>query len=174
MITVTPSTNIIAHPNAKSYNNDKIKCSICKDIIPKRYADFHFKKYHNIQMIQHSKKMISLKDFELNPSPSASTSFTINENSQEFTTIKTEDSECEEHFEVSTEEKIFSLLQDLKEDLELVKNKVFDCKMEFPPDISIVDNSIFPLATIMDLEAIEDKIQSDPQFKIELVCLLHS
>ncbi|KAL5281402.1 hypothetical protein ACFFRR_005041 [Megaselia abdita] len=167
-ITVTPTHFTSANqPNAKSFN-EKIKCTICKDTIPKKYADMHFRKYHNNQVINIS-KAISLKEFESHPSPS--TSLTINESSQDFF-IKTEITEAEDNFEISTEDKIFSLLQDLKEDLELVKNKVFDCKMEFPPDISIVDNSIFPLATITDLEAIEEKISNDSQFKMELVTFI--
>lgn len=136
-------------------------------MVPKKYVDFHFRRYHNNQQeVQHSKKIVSLKELETHPSPSIS--FTINEDSQEEEcAIKTEN--MEDNYEMTTEDKILSLLQDLKEDLELVKNKVFDFKAEYPPDISIVDSSIFPLCTIADLEAMEDKIANDPQFKIELV-----
>lgn len=139
---------------------------MCKDMVPKKYVEFHFRKYHNNQ--ENSKKVTSLKEIEFNPSPSAS--FTINEDSQEQEeecVMKTEN--MEDNYEMTTEDKIFSLLQELKDDLELVKNKVFDFKTEYAPDISIVDSSIFPLVSIADLETMEDKIANDPQFKIELV-----
>lgn len=124
--------------------------------------DFHYRKYHNNQGTQ----KISFSNGLSSISPSPSTAAPNESFQKSECIIKTEEIE---NFEITTEEKIFSLLQDLKEDVELVKNKVFDIRMDLPSDISLGDNSIFPMGTIAELESVEDKIANDPQFKHELV-----
>lgn len=141
-----------------------MKCPICKDLVPRQYEEFHRKKYH-------SDRSTSTK--HIHDSQSASTSSTtevVNEALEGVLELKTE------HFEtiefdpnMTTEDKIYSFLEELKADMELVKSRVFNSKLDYNPEISYIDNSIFPLTNIEDLEATNAKLEDDPLFKKELV-----